>query len=307
MKKKLFSLLAVMLMTLAANAQKTITWDYNTIKGIDFDINDYVEDDIVIPIISKNGITLSYNWGDKPSELYFKDCNLGIDFNSSYYDSNTLNFISTVGNITSIAITCSDGENALWDEEYYGWTTSKTSITWHGDPAHTVEMPFADNSEITGITQIVFTVDDADTPTYTISDIPDGWKVNGSTTNGTCEVKVGAMVIFTPANIPAGKKINSVSFVEATSSKYTSQLFEKSDGTWVLGIMPNYDGKLVVVYKDNDNPVTKHTIYNIPDGWKVNGSTTSGTYKAEEGAEVIFTPANIPAGKKIKSIKVVKQ
>ena len=53
--------------------------------------------------------------------------------------------------------------------------------------------------------------------------------------------------------------------------------------------------------------VTKHTISNIPDGWKVNGSTTNGTYEANEGAKVIFTPANIPAGKKIKSIKVVKQ
>ena len=57
----------------------------------------------------------------------------------------------------------------------------------------------------------------------------------------------------------------------------------------------------------NEVPGTKYTISNIPDGWKVNGSTTSGTYKAEEGKKVIFTPANIPAGKKIKSIKAVKQ
>ena len=54
-------------------------------------------------------------------------------------------------------------------------------------------------------------------------------------------------------------------------------------------------------------PGSKYTISNIPNGWKVNGSTTNGTYKAEEGAEVIFTPKNIPAGKKIKSIKAVKQ
>lgn len=52
---------------------------------------------------------------------------------------------------------------------------------------------------------------------------------------------------------------------------------------------------------------TQYTISNIPYGWKVNGSTTNGTYEANEGAKVIFTPANIPAGKKIKSIKVVKQ
>ena len=51
----------------------------------------------------------------------------------------------------------------------------------------------------------------------------------------------------------------------------------------------------------------KYTISNIPDGWKVNSSTTNGTYESEEGRQIIFTPANIPAGKKIKSIKAVKQ
>ena len=60
---------------------------------------------------------------------------------------------------------------------------------------------------------------------------------------------------------------------------------------------------MVEEYEDTD----KFAIYGIPSGWKVNGSATSGTYEAKEGATVIFTPANIPAGKKIKSIKVVKQ
>lgn len=59
----------------------------------------------------------------------------------------------------------------------------------------------------------------------------------------------------------------------------------------------------------NIRPVrTQYTISNIPDGWRVNGTkVTNGTYGATPGAEVIFTPANIPAGKKIKSIKAVKQ
>ena len=50
-----------------------------------------------------------------------------------------------------------------------------------------------------------------------------------------------------------------------------------------------------------------YTISNIPSGWKVNGSTNYGTYGAEEGETIVFTPKNIPAGKKIKSIKAVKQ
>ena len=51
----------------------------------------------------------------------------------------------------------------------------------------------------------------------------------------------------------------------------------------------------------------EYTIYNIPEGWKVNGTTTSGTYQAKGGDAVHFTPKNIPSGKKIKSIKVVKK
>jgi hypothetical protein len=39
----------------------------------------------------------------------------------------------------------------------------------------------------------------------------------------------------------------------------------------------------------------------------VNGSTTSGTYQAKGGDVLHFTPKNIPAGKRIKSIKVVKK
>lgn len=50
-----------------------------------------------------------------------------------------------------------------------------------------------------------------------------------------------------------------------------------------------------------------HTISGIPDGWKVNGTTTSGTYQAKGGDVLHFTPKNIPAGKRIKSIKVVKK
>ena len=63
-----------------------------------------------------------------------------------------------------------------------------------------------------------------------------------------------------------------------------------------------YEGYLI-------RPVrTQYTISNIPNNWKVNGTkVTNGTYEATPGAEVIFTPKNIPAGKKIKSIKAVKK
>ena len=54
-------------------------------------------------------------------------------------------------------------------------------------------------------------------------------------------------------------------------------------------------------------PTTK-TVSNIPDGWKVNGQTPSGgSVSVEVGGAVTVTPANIPAGKQIKSIKAVKK
>lgn len=53
---------------------------------------------------------------------------------------------------------------------------------------------------------------------------------------------------------------------------------------------------------------TTKTISNIPSGWKVNGQTpTSGSVSVKVGDAVTVTPANIPSGKKIKSIKAVKK
>ncbi len=54
------------------------------------------------------------------------------------------------------------------------------------------------------------------------------------------------------------------------------------------------------------NPGT-YIISNIPNGWQVNGTTTTGSYDAEKGEKVVFTPVNIPPGKKIKSVKVIKE
>ena len=51
-------------------------------------------------------------------------------------------------------------------------------------------------------------------------------------------------------------------------------------------------------------PTPTSTIFNVPDGWKVNGQTpTDGKVTVNVGDAVVVTPTNIPAGKKIKSIK----
>ena len=66
-------------------------------------------------------------------------------------------------------------------------------------------------------------------------------------------------------------------------------------------------------YAGSEPEAPKYSISGIPAGWQVNGQTVSAdsigtaTVRFPEGTRVIFTPANIPAGKKIKSIKVVKK
>ncbi len=67
-------------------------------------------------------------------------------------------------------------------------------------------------------------------------------------------------------------------------------------------------------YAGSDAETKTYSIFGIPKGWMVNGetiansdTTSTATVKFPEGAKVVFTPANIPAGKKIKSIKAVKK
>ena len=75
------------------------------------------------------------------------------------------------------------------------------------------------------------------------------------------------------------------------------------DGMVYFKAIPN--GGNIVLSQNNDiesNP----TISDIPAGWKVNDKIPSeGKVSVTKGAKVVVIPANIPAGKKIKSIKLV--
>ena len=72
-----------------------------------------------------------------------------------------------------------------------------------------------------------------------------------------------------------------------------------------LGV--GYSIRPVIEWSGTPIPLTK-TVSNIPDGWQVNGQTPSGgSVSVEVGGAVTVTPANIPAGKQIKSIKAVKK
>lgn len=305
--KKILSILAVLLTSLTANADQTIIWDYNTIVGI------YYEEtpEATNPVGSKNGIELYVPLGGYGDYPVLKD-GTWVGDKSVLGEYNRLVFRSTAGKITSITITCGDTSFGLWEEEEFGWTTTPTTATWTGTPEHEVMLPLRGDGSAEGlkdITQITFTVDGVlkyaikqteIVDVKYISGIPDGWSANKDLN----ELEIGTSVVLTTANIPAGKKIDYIKASNGTVG-VSIYLTNNGDGTWTLPSMPNCNLYLSVKYVDA--VVGKYSISNIPNGWKVNGSTTSGTYEAEEGAEVIFTPTNIPAGKKIKSIKVVKE
>lgn len=310
MKKKFFSILAVMLMALTANAEKTITWDYNTIKGIYYKYYEHELIDGANPpcysFFSKDGITL-YVSLSYFSGMYLEDCNWGTN---TYWDFEGISFCSEVGHITSITITYADGEGAFYSPKEYGWTVGATSATWTGE-SHQVSLLLREKSEIKGIQQISFTVDEE--LIYHIDvyrkvgnafhpGMPDGWSANKDLNH----IAAGESVTFTTV-VPEGKKIESLRAYNNLTG-VSIYLTDNGDGTWTLPSMPKCNLEMQIgEYVDEGSVGVKYTISNIPDGWKVNGSTTSGTYEAEEGAKVIFTPANIPAGKKIKSIKAVKK
>ena len=309
MKQKFFSILAVMLMSLTANAEKTITWDYNTIKGIYYNHNEHEQIDGANPphysVFSKDGITLYVSlWYF--SGMYLKNCNWGTETN---WDFEGISFCSEVGHITSITITYTDGKDAFY-EDNKGWTVGATSATWTGKD-HEVILRLWEKREIQGIQQISFTVDeeliyyiDVYHKVYNAfhPGMPDGWSANKDLNH----IAAGESVTFTTV-VPEGKKIESLRAYNQTTG-VSIYLTDNGDGTWTLPSMPKCNLEMLIgEYVDEGSVGVKYTISNIPDGWKVNGSTTSGTYEASEGAKVIFTPANIPAGKKIKSIKAVKQ
>lgn len=161
-----------------------------------------------------------------------------------------------------------------------------------------------------GIQKITITVDDvlkyAIDVRYKVGNasypgMPTGWTTNKDLSS----IEAGESVIFSTF-VPAGKKIESLRAFNSVTG-VSIYLTDNGNGTWTLPSMPKCNLSMQIEFVDGGSVGPKHTISNIPDGWKVNGSTTSGTYEATEGAKVIFTPDNIPAGKKIKSVKVVKQ
>lgn len=137
-----------------------------------------------------------------------------------------------------------------------------------------------------------------------------------SLTNLTCysnQIKGAAMdsLVMSLPVVSSGK-INVLYYKDEANVMTTTQAAAAKAKGWIpMWLDLNYGW---VEYAGSEPEAPTYSISGIPAGWKVNGevvagsdTTSVGTVRFPEGAEVIFTPANIPAGKKIKSIKVVKK
>lgn len=140
-----------------------------------------------------------------------------------------------------------------------------------------------------------------------------------SLTNLTCysnQIKGAAMdsLVMSLPVVSSGK-INVLYYKDEANVMTTTQAAAAKAKGWIpMWLDLNY-GWVEYAGSDPEPPTyPTYSISGIPAGWKVNGeviagsdSTSIGTVHFPEGAEVIFTPANVPAGKKIKSIKVVRK
>lgn len=137
-----------------------------------------------------------------------------------------------------------------------------------------------------------------------------------SLTNLTCysnQIKGAAMdsLVMSLPVVSSGK-INVLYYKDEANVMTTTQAAAAKAKGWIPQWLDlNYGW---AEYAGSEPEAPTYNISGIPAGWKVNGevvagsdTTSVGTVRFPEGAEVIFTPANIPAGKKIKSIKVVKK
>lgn len=139
-----------------------------------------------------------------------------------------------------------------------------------------------------------------------------------SLTNLTCysnQIKGAAMdsLVMSLPVVSSGK-INVLYYKDEANVMTTTQAAAAKAKGWIPQWLDLSQGWVEYAGSEPEPEVEKYSISGIPAGWKVNGeviadsdTTSVGTVRFPAGAEVIFTPANIPAGKKIKSIKVVRK
>lgn len=215
MKKKVFALAFAAMAVLGAQAQTSVyTWDEDFIKNISLSCNTILYEKTEVNN-SRDGIDISLVYDKTDYSMATTLYNGKLSFDSS---KGGVYFKTETGTFTKIVITYSSGTKidavagGSWVNNGSG--TEKT-LTWSGD-ANKVKFGYIgiETYDVSlQIKQIDFTI--VGLEGYTISDVPEGWTVNGQLPDGG-KVKIGkgSAVVVKPANIPTGKKIKSIKFVK---------------------------------------------------------------------------------------------
>ena len=127
-----------------AVADTTVTWTASDMSGIYIDFLDGEAYNNTI-----KGITVTSSGGGGAGASWER-----TDIQNS--GSTTITFTSSVGNIKSIAITAEDIEMSSIPS---GWTTDYSTLSWSGEASTTVPLPLSGWTEISGISEIVFTIE----------------------------------------------------------------------------------------------------------------------------------------------------
>ena len=138
----------VLLMTAATGAwaDTTVTWTASDMSGIYIDFLDGEAYNNTI-----KGITVTSSGGGGAGDSWERT------YINLYGGSTTITFTSSVGKIKSIAITA---EDIMMSSTPSGWTTDYSKLSWSGEEAlTTVSLPLSGGTEISDISEIVFTIE----------------------------------------------------------------------------------------------------------------------------------------------------
>ena len=295
-----FISLLVLLAAVATGAwaDTTVTWTASDISGIYIDFLDGEANNNTI-----KGITVTSSGGG----------GAGASWESTYIDLNsgstTITFTSSVGNIKSIAITA---ENIEMSSIPSGWTTDYSTLSWSGEASTTVPLPLSGWTEISGISEIVFTIEP---PTVAVTG------VTLAPTSATLTLGETETVTLTATVLPEGATDKTVTW----SSSNTSVATVSNEGV-VTAVAAGE--AIITVTATNGTDVTTddqtatctvtvaEPTYTVSlkegtaDAAKWQGKAGSGEYQAlplEGVAASTAVSVKYNGTKKVKSVKAVKK
>jgi len=287
MKQKVLSILALLLMTATgAWADTTVTWTASDMSGIYID---FCDDEAYNNTIK--GIKVTASGGGMPGDGWDRT-DINLDGGST-----TITFNSSVGNIKSIAIKAYIDMSSTPS----GWTTDYNSeLSWSGEASTTVSLPLSGRTEISDISEIVFTIESS---TVNITGITIN-KTVASMTVGGDELTLTATVAPTNAT---NKTVTWTSSDENVATVANGVVTAKAAGTAIITATATNG-----TADTNDDKTRTCTVTVSPQTYNV--TVKEGTYDA---AKWSATPNPATAGqtvtikyngtKHVKSIKAVKK